>query len=264
MKRLCAALGAPALLLGMTLPAIADGLGPDSYNFLNPPSYLKSTNQQPATGDDTVKLLPTGSESKAVETGDAQASLQLQTGSVPPSPGQTAVRVRIKAVGNYPKPPAIFSGFKKLAIQGNVYQFTVTYVPSGKPITRLAKPAQMTLLFPNTPDVLLGTNGGAWHQLCSLKNLDRAANSLTCAVTSIPAKVIMLRRSNLSNTVTTSNLIIFILGAGSIGVAILVMIWVAYRNFVRRSKPATPSGRPPPSAPPPPMNRAERRRRGQR
>jgi hypothetical protein len=247
----------------MALPVAADGLGPDSYNFLKPPGYLKSTNIQPATGDGTVKLLPTGSDSGSVQTGDVQAALEFQAGSVPPSPGQTAVRVRIKAVGNYPKPPTRFSGFKKLAIQGNVYQFTVTYEPSGRPITHLAKPANMTLLFPNTPDVLLGTNGGTWHQLCSLKNLDRAANSLTCAVKSIPAKVIMLRRSNLSNTVTTSNLIIFILGVGSILVAILAMIWVAYRNFVRKPKRATPSGRPPPSAPPPPMNRAERRRRRQ-
>lgn len=258
MKRLCAAFGALALLLGLALPVAADGLGPDSYDYLNPPSYLKSTNQQPASADSTINL-PIGSDQNSVQTGDGQAALQLQPGSVPPKPGQTAVRIRIKAVGRYPKPPKVFAGFKKLAIQGNVYAFQVTYVPSGQPITRLVKPGNITMFFPNTPDVFLGTNGDTWHQLCSLKNLDRAASFLTCAVHSIPAKVIMLRRSNLSNTVTTSNYIIFIIGVGSLVLAILVMGWVAYRNFIRKPKPAAAGGRPPPS-PPAPMNRAERRR----
>jgi len=260
MKRLGAAAGALALFCGLALPVAADGIGPDSYDYLNPPSYLKSSNTQPASADDTVKLLPGGSDAGMVETGDAQAALQLQRGSVPPSPGQTAVRIVIKAVGKYPKPPASFGGFSNLAIQGNVYSFRVSYVPSGRPITRLAKPAQMTLLFPNTPDVLLGANDGTWHPICSLKNLDRAANSLTCPVSTIPAETVMLRRTNLSNTVTTGNVIIFILGAGSILLAFIVMGWVAYRNFIRKPRAATPSGTPPTA---PPMNRAARRRRRQ-
>lgn len=259
MKRLCAALGALALLLGMAMPVVADGLGPDSYDYLSPPDYLKSTNNQPATADNMISLTSSGSQLGTVATGDAQAGLQLQAGSVPASPGQTAVRIRIKAVGTYPKAPKRFGGFKKLGIEGNVYQFLVTYVPSGQRITHLAKPAIMTLYFPNTPDLLLGTDGSTWHELCSLKHLDRAANSLTCSVNSVPTKIIMLRRTNLSTTITPANAIILILGVGSIVLAFGVMGWVAYRNFIRKPKPATASG-PPPSGPQPPMNRAERRR----
>jgi hypothetical protein len=259
MKCLWAAAAAVMLLLDMALPVVADGIGPDSYNFLNPPAYLRSTNQQPSNGSGTIGLSSGGSQSQLVATQDGQAALQYPAGAIPLMAGQSAVRVLIAPVGKYPTPPTTSAGFHNLTIQGNVYAFREMYAPSGKPVSRLLKPVEMTLLFPNTPDVLLGTNGGPWFQLCSLKNLDRAANSLSCAVRSVPREVIMLRRSNLTNTVTTSNVIIFILGTGSIVLALVVMAWVAYRNFVRKPRPTGPSGSPPPS--PPPMNRAERRRR---
>jgi hypothetical protein len=266
MARLSGAAAALVLMLGMALPVAADGITPQDYNFLNPPAYLKATNQAPTSGSGTVKLLSTGSDSDLVGTQDGQASLQLSLGSVPPSPGQTGVKIVITPVGKYPKPPKTFGKLKKLGIQGNVYAFSATYVPSGRPITHLAKPALMTLLFPNTPDLLLGTFGKSWFSLCSLKNLDRSANSLSCNVRVVPNKIIMLRSANtpLPSQVNASNLIIFILGVGSIFLALVVMAWVAYRNFVRKKKPPSSSGgRPPSSSPPPspPMNRAERRRR---
>jgi hypothetical protein len=265
MIRFCAAAGALALMLAMALPVAADGVGPGSYDYLNPPADLKAFNTAPTPGSGTINLLPTGSDSGLVGTQDGQAALQLSPGSVPPSPGQTGVKIEITPVGKYPKPPKSLGGFNKLGIQGNVYDFKATYIPSGKPITHLAKPALMTLIFPNTPDVLLGTFGKSWFPLCSLKHLDRSASSLSCNVRVVPNKVIMLRSANtpLPSQVNAANLLIFIFGVSSIFIALIVMAWVAYRNFIRKKQPPSSSGPPPsssPPPPPPPMNRAERRR----
>jgi hypothetical protein len=145
-----------------------DGFGasPPPYNWVSPPPSLASQNKPPAAGTFDVALNPqTGSEATVLSTDDAQASLALNEGSIPPGSGATSATVTITPLApNQLGPPP--SGTE---ITGNVYKIEGTYKPGGEPIQRLAQRAQVVLAYPAEPggnlvkhQLLVSTDGRHW------------------------------------------------------------------------------------------------------
>lgn len=147
---------------------LLDGFGqaPPPYNWVSPPPSLASQNKPPASGTFDVALNPqTGSEATVLSTDDAQASLALNQGSIPPRGGETSAKITItpKATSEFGQPP---SG---LEITGNVYEIAGRYEPSGDPIEGLGERAQVVLAYPAEAggnvikhQLLVSTDGRTW------------------------------------------------------------------------------------------------------
>jgi hypothetical protein len=147
---------------------LLDGFGgtPPPYNWVSPPPALASQNKKPASGTFDVALNPqTGSEATVLSTDDNQASLALNEGSIPPRQGEDSAKVTITPLAptGFGPPP---SGFELI---GNVYRIEGTYRPSGDPITRLGRGAQIVLAYPaeaggtlRKHQLLVSTDGRTW------------------------------------------------------------------------------------------------------
>jgi hypothetical protein len=100
----------------------------------------------------------------AVTPADGQATVQLEMGSVPASPPDTAARVSVvplDAGSLGPLPPA-------LKPVSNAYRVILTYQPSQAPVTQLAKPGTVALTASSAGDRLLfSTDGSAWQERAS-------------------------------------------------------------------------------------------------
>jgi hypothetical protein len=124
---------------------LLDGFAPPPpYRWAKPPPNLASINKPPLPGRYTVRLGgPTGGEG-LFATRDSQASILLVGGSIAPPPGAQTVELTLR-----PKaPPAAASLPPGLSITGNVYTIGATVEPGGRGITKLAKGAVVTLVYP--------------------------------------------------------------------------------------------------------------------
>jgi hypothetical protein len=122
-----------------------DGLAPPPpYRWVKPPPSLAGTNQPALSGTATLPFKNGRSQPGVFRTDDSQAVIVMLTGSVPPQPGATSVKLTITplAPAQAPKTP---SG---LRIDGNVYRFTATYEPNGEAVTDLATPGELVLVYP--------------------------------------------------------------------------------------------------------------------
>jgi hypothetical protein len=132
---------------------IMDGFAPPPpYQWVSPPPSRAKDNQPPASGSFRVRFGANGvSRADVLSTADLQVTLILSKGSFPPATGQSAVSVTLKplAPNGLGEPP---SG---LRILGNVYRLQATYQPGGQAIQTLAQPAQLTLVYPPSPDGLI-------------------------------------------------------------------------------------------------------------
>lgn len=138
-----------------------DGFAPPQpYKWVNPPPELARDNQPPAEATGDVPVGPDGSEVTNTTTGDAQAIASLETGSVPPNPPDTAVRLKLTpldpgALG--PLPPET----KALS---NAYLVSLAYQPSQAPVARLAKAGTVALTASARGDRLLYSgDGSSWQ-----------------------------------------------------------------------------------------------------
>lgn len=168
---------AAILAAGAALLALAWGLGPRSapplydsgpiiaehYRYLHPPAGFTVT-KPPGTIDVTLKL--EGGQSPAMaestEENPAQAQLLAAQGAFMVPAGTTAVHVIIQAVD----PPAAVPPPDTL--DGNVYRFAITAVPSGTPMT--FRPGQQVTVVLRGPagvanPVLELSDGTTWAKL---------------------------------------------------------------------------------------------------
>jgi len=142
---------------------------PPPYRWVQPPPALAAGNRKPASLRATIDLNPqTGSEANVWTTSDAQASLGLDTGAIPPVPGQTSVKLVISplAPGRSLTLPA------GLALVGNVYRISLTYGPSAKEIAKFAKSGVLVLAYPAPPNaasyghvMMKSSDGTTWTTL---------------------------------------------------------------------------------------------------
>jgi hypothetical protein len=133
---------------------------PPPYNWVNPPSEFRAGNQKPPSITGSVRLTPTGSAQGAVNTDDAQLSLNLPAGAFAAHPPDVSVAIRITPLdpaGLGPLPPG-------LVADGNAYRVEATYTPSNKASGTLAKPGDIFLTVPQRAiSMLFSPDGKAWQ-----------------------------------------------------------------------------------------------------
>jgi hypothetical protein len=150
---------------------VLDGLAPPpQYNWVSPPPALASSNKAPASGRADVPLGPSGSQAGVFPTTDFQVQLVLATGAIPRHGSDDSVRLALT-----PSAPSSDEQLPSgLTIAGNVYLVSATYQPSGLPVTRLGKLAQLRLAYPLLFQGLIGedtmlrsTDAGTWSSIPS-------------------------------------------------------------------------------------------------
>ena len=140
-----------------------DGFAPPTpYAWVNPPPERAGDNVAPKPVEREVPLAPDGVAATNAATDDAQAIVGLDKGSVPASPDETGVKVRIipgdaGALG--PLPPG-------LRAVSNAYRVELSYVPSGTAVPRLATKGTVALTAADTGDrMLFSADGQTWQEV---------------------------------------------------------------------------------------------------
>jgi hypothetical protein len=140
-----------------------DGFAPPTpYAWVNPPPERAGDNVVPKPVEREVPLAPDGVPATNATTDDAQAIVGLDKGSVPASPSETAVKVRIipgdaGALGPLP------AGLRAVS---NAYRVELAYVPSGTAVTRLPVKGTVALTAGESGDrMLFSPDGQAWQEV---------------------------------------------------------------------------------------------------
>lgn len=148
-------------LTGRPVRPLFDGFAPPApYNWVKPPPEFARDNKKPSEATQDVPLGPDGSGASNVTTADGQAIAGLDIGSAPPHVPDTAVKVRVTPVdpGTLGPLPA------GVRAEGNAYQVTLSYLPSGQALTSLAKPGTLALTAAAAPSALLfSPDGRDWR-----------------------------------------------------------------------------------------------------
>ncbi len=222
-----------ALLLGCW-PALvivtvqADGVGEANYDYVSPPAYLSSSNSFPTSAQGTILFQHGVSPISNITTSDAQAGIDFDPGAIPPMPGQTGVKVSVFPVVHFPR-----LRVKGALLNGNVYGFRVTYIPSNQPVIRLKARALVTLVYPRTPIGVLGLTGNKWKTLCPFSTVIHTGSTVSCYERSIAPEVAILR-SVIAPPPAPSY---YVEAAFAVILAIIVFSSIPYiiwRNFIRR------------------------------
>jgi hypothetical protein len=140
-----------------------DGFAPPTpYAWVNPPPERAGDNVVPRPATRDFALGAEGVPASNAATDDAQAIVGLNQGSVPASPPDTGLQVRIVpgdagALG--PLPPG-------LEAVSNAYRVELEYQPSGTPVERLAPPGTVALTAADNGDrMLYSADGLTWQEV---------------------------------------------------------------------------------------------------
>ena len=140
-----------------------EGIGPaPAYRWVDPPPEFAVGNVEPQGARRELPLGPTGSSLTSLTSGDAQVVVNLPEGAVPPKEGDTIAAVIFDPVA--PKdlgpPPA------GLVADGNAYQVTISYGPSGQAVEATAKPGNLVMALPHPGvTILWSVDGRGWERL---------------------------------------------------------------------------------------------------
>jgi hypothetical protein len=133
------------LPFGRNVRPLFEGIGPPpAYRWVKPPAALASNNVPPKPNDTDIPLTPTGSQQSGAQSEDNQVVLNLAPNAVPPHAPDTSVRIHIDPLDPAtlgPLPPDVKPN-------GNAYQVTITYQPSGTPVTSLTSAGNVLLTVP--------------------------------------------------------------------------------------------------------------------
>ena len=151
------------LSFGHNVRPLFEGIGPPpAYRWVKPPAAFASGNLPPAPNDTDVAMTPTGSQQSGAQSDDNQLVLNLAPNAVPPHPPDTSVRIHIDPLdpGTLGPIPAEFR------VNGNAYKVTMTYQPSGTPVTTITSPGNILLTVPLPPAGLLSSpDGQSWTNI---------------------------------------------------------------------------------------------------
>jgi len=144
-----------------TARVLYDGIAPlPPYRWVRPPANLSQANEQPEPGAGSIALTLSGSEPRAITSGDDQAAVVLMRDAIAPKVGESSVRVTLTPLDPAPLPPPPAG----MRLDGNGYRIAARYARSGAPAV-LRKPANVILRFPTTGTQLLRLTGGSWTLL---------------------------------------------------------------------------------------------------
>ncbi|MDQ3643850.1 MAG: hypothetical protein M3450_20860 [Actinomycetota bacterium] len=139
-----------------------DGFAPPTpYQWVEPPPERAGDNVVPQPVEREFPLTANGAAASNATSDDAQVIVGLAEGSVPASPPDTAVVVRMvptDAGTLGPLPPG-------LRAVSNAYKVELRYVPSQTPLTRMAAKGTLALTAAEAGDRLLYSAGGeTWEE----------------------------------------------------------------------------------------------------
>ena len=142
-----------------------DGFAPPTpYAWVNPPPELAAGNVVPQPVERQFPLGATGAPASNASTDDAQAIAGLVDGSVPASPPDTTVAVRLVPTdpGTLgPLPP----GLRPVS---NAYRVELSYLPSQTPLGRLGAKGTIALTAAEAGDRMLhSVDGQIWQELAA-------------------------------------------------------------------------------------------------
>jgi hypothetical protein len=135
---------------------------PPPYRWVRPPAAAAARNQRPEAGAGLITFAAEGSEYASVATGDGQAIAIFGPSALPPSAGESAVRVTLAPLD----PATIHPSPAGLRIDGNAYRIDATYLQSQRPVA-LRKPVTIVLRYPSTGTQILRSTESAWTALRS-------------------------------------------------------------------------------------------------
>lgn len=140
-----------------------DGFAPPTpYSWVSPPPERAGDNVVPKPVERDLPLAADGVAATNATTDDAQAIVGLDKGSVPASPPDTAVKVRI-IPGDAGALAPLPAGLRAVS---NAYRVELAYVPSGTAVTRLAVKGTVALTAADTGDrMLFSPDGQAWQEV---------------------------------------------------------------------------------------------------
>jgi hypothetical protein len=201
-------------LAGHHVRPLFDGFtGNLPYQWVCPPSDLKTNNVVPKTFRGSIPLDSTGSQAASPSTDDGQFLVSLVAGDFPAHPPDTSLQTTIEPLcaGQLGPPPAGYGAV------GNAYRLSVTYGPSGAPVGPGTKPGNTVIRSPTAADTILySTDGGqTWQTLTSFVSGAGAGNSSVVASFTEPGIYLDALRGGKSSTGTGK-------GGSSTGTAVAV------------------------------------------
>ena len=151
------------LPLGRNVRPLFEGIGPPPvYRWVKPPAAFASGNIPPRPSDTDIPLGPTGSQQTGAQSEDNQLVLNLAPNAAAPHPPDASVRVHIEPLDPAtlgPTPP-------EFRPNGNAYRVTLTYQPSGTPVTSLTAGGNVLLTVPlPAAGLLYSGDGRTWSKL---------------------------------------------------------------------------------------------------
>jgi hypothetical protein len=162
-------------LLGLVCVAsvLADGSLPAlPYHYLHPPPALAGSNTPPVSGDADL-FLSGGKFSGDGFTGDGQAGITVDAGTLAAPSSVTDVHIRIQPVDTPPGLPP------QVVVDGNAYRFVAQGQPGNTPV-RLVKTVTITLRWPHFPLAIYLYRNGKWTQLCDSNHAVFTTSTIAC------------------------------------------------------------------------------------
>jgi hypothetical protein len=148
------------LPFGHNVRPLFEGIGPPpAYRWVKPPASFASGNVPPKSNDTDIPMGPTGSQQSGAQSEDNQVVLNLAPNAAPPHPPDTSVRIHVDPLD----PTTLGPVPGDVRPNGNAYRVTMTYQPSGTPITSLTSPGNILLTIPLPAAGLLSSpDGRTW------------------------------------------------------------------------------------------------------
>ena len=203
---------------------------PASYRFVDPPAFFAAGNVKPTETVAHVPLDANGSAPAGIATTDAQFVLDLARGAIAPAPGAIGVEVRITPLA----PRGLGALPNGLRANGNAYRLTVTYEPTGAPVTTFARPGTLLMEIPELGTDLFTMPGNAWEPVGS-RTLPPRQLTLTARLAQPGVYLAGTRLPELAaSSHRRSSHVAIVVGVVT-GVVALVLFGVAYA-FARRRR----------------------------
>src|SRR5205807_9768614 len=142
-----------------------EGIGPPPpYRWVHPPAAFASGNVPPRPNEVDVPLGPQGSEQSGAQSEDNQLVLNLAPKAAPPHAPDTTLKVRIEPLD----PATLGPAPPDLRPNGNAYHITLSYEPSGTPLSSMTTPGNILLTVPEpTAGLLYAADARSWQRVGS-------------------------------------------------------------------------------------------------
>jgi hypothetical protein len=222
-------------LHGSHLRPLYEGFSPAApYRWVDPPAIFAATNQKPTSVTAIVPMTAKGSAPAGIQTSDNQVILGMAAGAVAAHGTDRSLRVAI-----VPLDPSTLAPLPAgLYPNGNAYQISMTYQPSGRPVTALTKPGSMTIEIPGIGRVLYTSAGGrTWSRVDAHNVLP--TNLIMSTLFSTPGYYLggttFPPASTNSATGSSSSVVKIAVGVGGLALILLVVTGVLVRRRRHRS-----------------------------